>query len=206
MKASLILAAMAATVAMASPAHAVTALKLEITNANLAANPEWLQVTEIQAFTAGGMNVALASAGASVAAGTAGLWPGAGAASVVIDGIINGNFGSGNLYHSSAPSPVGQSLTVTFAALSDITQINVFGRTDCCQTRDAYNYRLFDASGAVVDSGFVGQAVSSLASVTLPSAVPEPSTWALMISGLAVMGASLRRRRRASHGGRLALA
>lgn len=199
MKTRFFLAAVAATIAMASPAHAVTAVKLEITNTN----SNWLQVTEIEAFDASLTNVAL---GKSVTVGgTQALWPGAAPANSVTDGVINGNFSSGALYHPLT-LVASQSLTIAFGALKDITKIIVYGRTDGgFGSRDVYSYRFLDSSNGVLSSGSVGATSSGFASISLPSAVPEPSTWALMIAGFAIVGASLRRRRTAD-AGRLALA
>lgn len=46
----------------------------------------------------------------------------------------------------------------------------------------------FELSGSASDAGYT---------VTLAPAVPEPETWALMLSGIGLMGAMVRRRRQA---------
>ena len=196
MRKSFLVAAAVGAASLAAPANAVVALKLEISNAL----GSYLQVPEVQAVTSGAVNVAASANGGVASAALPGTWNFASTPAGAIDGVIQSNFnfspnpGDLTMYHPADSNP-GHALIVTFAALSDITQINIWGRTDCCSERDLYAYRLLDASGAVVASGQLDARATNFASVSLASAVPEASTWAMMISGFGFIGAAMRRRK-----------
>lgn len=68
----------------------------------------------------------------------------------------------------------------------------VFGSALTSITLDDFFVRYQSIDGP----GFTGGSASGTGRV--PSAVPEPTTWAMMIGGLALVGASLRYRRRAT--------
>jgi PEP-CTERM motif len=183
----------------ASPAHATEALRLEITNAL----NTWLQVPEVQAFNSANLNVAAALNGGTALGAVPGTWNFAstpdGAINGVVDNVFNFSPNPGDLtmYHPSTEGGAN-ALIVTFAALSDITSIAIFGRVDCCTQRDLYGFRLFDAQNVVVAQGQLDARNSDhFASISLPSAaVPEPATWAMMLGGFGLVGFSMRRKRR----------
>ena len=177
--------ALALSIVAAAPAQATIAVKVKITNAL----GDWLQVSELQAFTPANVNVAL---GGTASANT-GNWPGSSPA-FANDGIINTSYP--NMFH---PDPAANlataALTIDFGAAFDITKLVIFGRSDCCSNRDFYNYSLLDAGNNVVASGQLdARNANHSASVTLASAVPEPATWAMMMVGFGVLGFGLRRR------------
>jgi hypothetical protein len=183
-----------------SPVQATEALTLEITNGL----NTWLQVPEVQAFTAANVNVAAASNGGTAAGALPGTWnfasTPAGAINGVIDNVFNfaPNPGDLTMYHPDTEGGAN-ALIITFAALSDITQLAIFGRADCCSARDLFNFRLFDAQNVVVAQGQLDARNSDhFASLSLPAAgaVPEPSTWAMMLAGFGALGFSMRRRRK----------
>ena len=196
MKLRIATALVASSMLAASPAHATTALKLEISNAL----NTWLQVPEVQAFNPANVNVAAASNGATAAGAVPGTWNSASTPAGAINGVIDSLFnytpapGDLTMYHPSTEGGAN-ALIVTFASLSDITKINIFGRADCCSDRDLYNFRLFDAQNDVVASGQLDARNSDhFASVSLPSAVPETSTWMMMLLGFGVLGLAMRRK------------
>lgn len=195
MKLRYIIPAMAVAMSITSPANAVVALKLEISNAL----GTWLQVPEVQAFNSANVNVAASANGGTAVGAVPGTWNFASTPEGAINGVIDSNFnfspGIGDLtmYH---PSTAGgaNALIVTFAALSDITKINIFGRADCCSARDVYTYRLLDASDGVVATGTLDATNPDHFASVLFAAVPEPSTWAMMLMGFGLVGAAMRRR------------
>lgn len=182
--------ALAMSVAAAAPAQAVTAIKLQISNAS-GLPDQYLQVSEVQAFTAANLNVAAALNGGTASANT-GNWPGSSPA-YAIDGIINTVYPA--MFHPASGQQAGAVLTINFAGAFDITKLAIFGRSDCCSSRDLFSYSLLDAGNNVVASGLLdARNANHSASVTLASAVPEPATWAMMMVGFGVLGFGLRRR------------
>lgn len=181
------------SVVAAAPANATIALKLKITNAL----GDYLQVPEVEAYS-GATNVAASLNGGTAVGAVSGTWNSASIPAGAIDGIVQSTFnfnpgpGDVTMYH---PTTAGgaNALIVTFAALSDITKITIYGRTDCCSNRDLYNYQLLDAADTVVASGQLDARATNVASAVLP-AVPEPATWAMMMVGFGVLGFGLRRR------------
>lgn len=193
-----VLPAIASALAFSAPAHAVTAVSLEITNAL----GTWLQVTEVQAFDTSGTNVAAAINGGTASGAVAGTWNAGSTPATAIDGLTNGNFnfgsGIGTMYH---PSTMGgaNALLVNFAAPTDVIQVSIYGRSDCCSDRDVYNFRLLDAVGQTVASGRLdANNVTHFATYTVaadPALVPEPASWAMMIAGFGLVGTAMRRRK-----------
>lgn len=198
MKLKLLSASLALGMVTASPAQATTALTLEITNAL----NTWLQVAEVKAFNASGTNVAAAINGGTAIGALPGTWNFASTPAGAINGVIDSTFnfspapGDLTMYHPSTEGGAN-ALIITFASLSDITSIDIFGRADCCSNRDIFGYRLFDGTGAVVASGRLDASnPDHFASVSFAAtpAVPEPATWAMMIIGMGMVGFAMRKR------------
>ena len=162
--------------------------------------PTWLQVSEVVATETGtGVDAALSSNGAVAAAGGPDFtnWPGS-MPSFAIDGIGPAAFP--NMYHPGASSGAGEHLIVTLAAPTELDSITIFGRTDCCSTRDIYNVQLLDMSGSLLHTVMNLDATGSshFATAQLPDTsnnrVPEPATLALFGLGLASFGFIRRRK------------
>ncbi len=187
MKLRYLLASAAAALSLAAPAQALVVTSITITSAI----PDWLQVAEVQAWTPGmGANVALATAGATATSSGVFL-NGPAVPGYAIDGNTSGDYPF--IYHS-ANNDGSDYLTVTFAAPTDIELLTVFGRTDCCSNRDYFQFQAFDGT-SLVASGTL-DAVNATNSASFNLAVPEPSTWAMMIAGFGMVGGAMRRRAR----------
>lgn len=96
-------------------------------------------------------------------------------------------------YNGAAPSLIAQNSAV-WPALS-ATAFNVAGSSN-------YPYVTAIGSGSAVGNVWMISAAKGstydgfqLASVTVNSAVPEPSTWLMMFAGFILLGANMRRRR-----------
>ena len=186
-----LLGATVAAMFAAAPASAISvvgATKVTITNA---ANT-WLQVAEVQAFNFASTNVALATNGGAATGGT-GTWDAASTPGKAIDGNTGGGFYTDTIFHPGTEA--GGFLDVTFAAPTTLQSLKIWGRTDCCTERDIYNVTIFGGN-TVLYSGTIN-AVGQPGTVAFdaPAAVPEPQSWALMIVGFGLVGASLRRRK-----------
>ena len=186
--------AAAAIATTAIPAGAVTvvnATSVRITNAI----PTWLQVAEVQALSFGAVNVAAASNGATAAGSAEYQNNGFATPNKAIDVNTGGNYYTDFIYHSGTTAG-SQFLTVTFAAPTTLSSLTVFGRTDCCNERDRYNYEIFGANGILLASGALS-GVGGPGTVMF-DAVPEPESWIMLIAGMGLVGATMRRRRTAS--------
>lgn len=180
-----------AALGFATAAGAVTvvgATEIIVTSAG----PTYLQVAELQAFDFSATNVALAANGGSATASS--TYDGTSTPDKAIDGNTGGGYYSDAIFHS-AGSGAGEFLDVTFAA-ANLSSVSIFGRTDCCSERDTYNVQIFDAAHNSLFSGTVDATnASHFGTLTFDSAVPEPATWALLVSGFAMIGVATRRRR-----------
>lgn len=179
----------ASLVAASAPATAAVVFdRITIQNAQ----GTWLQVAEVQIWS-GANNVALAGA----ASATGGTWDATSTPDKAIDGNTGGGFYTDTIFHNAPPGDGSAILTISFAQTA-VDSIKFFGRTDCCSERDTYTYSLFNGTD-LIQTGFV-DARSGPAVVALP----ELSTWAMMLSGFGLIGWGLRRRRR--QGDRVAFA
>jgi hypothetical protein len=195
------LAAFAAPFATANAATVVGATHITIKSAL----PDYLQVGELLAFDFGNTNVALASNG-GVATALSQFFDGVapqGGPAEAIDGDYPANYdytfdpNVPGVYHSGGAG-ANEYLTVAFAAPTTLSKIQIYGRGECCQTRDLYNVTVYGAGNAVLFSGQLDARTTGNASLSFDAptgGVPEPSSWALMILGFGGAGAFLRRRR-----------
>ena len=184
-----VLVAAAAVVAISGAAHAalIGADTIKITDGA----GTYLQVAEVVATQAGtGTDVSLASNGATASA--LDQYASNSGPANAIDGDTGGNYYSDGIYHSAGYPNL---LTVTLAAPANLSSLTLYGRTDCCGSRDVYNVVIDNAGGAPIYTGTLDATGSSnMATVTF-GAVPEPASWALMLIGVGGLGAVLRRSR-----------
>jgi len=170
--------------AMTAPANAsVTITKIEIRNSQ----PSFLQIAELQVFQAlTGINLALlGSASGSSFSPSAPLF--------AIDGNTGGNFPG--IFHSSS-SDASEVFTLNLSQASQVSSISIFGRTDSFSFRDQYNYTLFNGASVVGTGQLDARTGPATADFSAVSAVPEPSTWALMLIGFGLVGGALRTSKR----------
>lgn len=178
-----------AVAAVAVPAGAVTvvgATKVTVTNAY----NTWLQVAELQAFSFGNVNVAAASNGAT-ATGTGGAYDVFATPDKAIDGNTGGGYYTDTIFHPAVEP--GTQLDINFASATNLESLTIWGRTDCCQSRDSYIVTIFGGN-TVLYSGTLN-AFGAPATVMF-DAVPEPESWVLLVAGFGLVGATMRRRQR----------
>lgn len=191
--ASLVLAGLASG---ASAATVVDAQSIHITNALL----EYLQVGEVVALDFGATNVALSSNGAVASAPN--QYAATTGAANANDGALpfaRSYFDSPSIYHSLTLG-AGNYLDITFSGLKTLSSLAIYGRTDGRSDRDVYSVTILGASGNVLYNGTLNAANDGhFASVSfdrpVTDAVPEPTTWAMMIMGFGAAGSMIRRRR-----------
>ncbi|WP_296596171.1 discoidin domain-containing protein [Phenylobacterium sp.] len=184
-----------AVMGSAAPASATVATSIKIISG--AAGGDWLQIGELQVFS-GGVNVALAANG-SLVYGT-GSYDASTTPGKATDGNISTSYP--NIYHSDGAGPT-EYLLVKFSSAFDVSDIVIYGRSDCCTTRNLFTYQLYNfgqyGDMLVAEGGLDARNANASAAVRLPTApvagVPEPGTWALMIAGFGAAGAALRRKR-----------
>jgi hypothetical protein len=193
---TLVAAAMAAgaLLGMNAPAGAVVATSIIIKSG--IAGGDWLQIGELQVF-AGGVNVALASNGATV------FGTGSYDSSSLPGNAIDGNTSTSYpyIYHSDGAGPT-EYLEVKFTGAFDVSDIVIYGRGDCCAARNIFTYQLREfgqyGSMLVAEGTLDARNAPYSASVQLPTSpvptVPEPATWAMMLGGFGLAGMAMRRR------------
>ena len=176
----------AAVALIAVPANAVMVTSIRVTSAV----NNYLQIAELQAFQ-GLINVAPHG----TATATSQLLSFTGAEKVN-DGNYDGQPYGGGMYISADTT---SSLTLSFTRAYNISRVQIFGREDCCQDRDVYNIDFINDTvvtpAGTFDSSGQGPANTQFANFAL--AVPEPTAWAMMIGGFAIVGSAARRRKRA---------
>jgi len=159
--------------------------------------PDWLQVSEVIATQTGtGTDVALASQGATATTTSnyADYYGGSDAPGYAIDGIGPSNYPY--IYHSGSPDG-SDYLLITLAGGFDLSSLTIQGRIDCCDSRDLYNYQLFNGTSLVGSGVLDARNAAHSATVEFASgAVPEPASWAMMLSGFGLVGGAMRARRK----------
>ncbi|MBL8772949.1 MAG: PEP-CTERM sorting domain-containing protein [Phenylobacterium sp.] len=193
----------AAALATAGAAQAVTVVGAKsITVKN--ALPDYLQVAELLAFDFGGQNVALASNGGVATALSRypiGEAP-EGGPGEANDGVYPADFDYSatpvvpGVYHSAGAGP-SEFLTITFSAATTLASVAIYGRGDCCETRDLYDVTIHGAAGEVLFTGRLDARTTGYDSVSFDrpvAGVPEPAAWTMMILGFGGAGVLLRRR------------
>lgn len=183
---------------VAPAAHAINMVKTINIRQNAASTWHLAEVEGIEVNT--GINLALQSNGGVASA----FGTGSGFGSILGDGNDGnriGNYGVGSVWHDDGDNVAGEIYTITLANPSNLSAVNIFGRTDCCQTRDDnLTLELRDAGGLLlysVDFGIPN--IPSTASTTATNGielilpVPEPATASLALMGLG--GLMMRRRR-----------
>ncbi|MEW5685897.1 MAG: PEPxxWA-CTERM sorting domain-containing protein [Pseudomonadota bacterium] len=181
---------------LGGPAGAVVATSIKIKSGK--PGGDWLQIGELQVF-AGGVNIALASGGATVSGSG---YYGSAVPAYATDGVVSTNYP--DIYHSDGAGPT-EYLEVKFTGAFDISDIVIYGRGDCCSERNLFKYELYNfgryGSVLVAEGALDARGPSHSARAALPhapvAAVPEPGAWALMIMGFGAAGAVVRRRRAA---------
>ncbi|CAM3200920.1 hypothetical protein SPAN111604_10060 [Sphingomonas antarctica] len=175
--------------ACAVPAQAVNVTAIRVTNTQ--GLP--LQIAELQAFQ-GLINVAPRA----VATASSALFGFTGP-DKVNDGLTDGQPYGGGVYISDTSDPAPY-LLLTFSRTYNITRLQVFGREDCCQNRDVFDFE-FIYHGVSTPMGTIDVSGQGLANTNAmqfaAAAVPEPAQWALLIGGFALTGGAMRRRRSA---------
>lgn len=205
------LAAAASLVAVlaTTPAHALVygVKSVKVTNVLQSAADGYIQITELEIFDSNGLNVSRDSNGGIAESNQEPKSNWTSNPNLVNNGVINGDYDSNEVFHGT----FGGWIVITFAYSSNLKSISIFGRSDCCSQRDFYNVELFNAEGNSLYTFMVDArnadhmgSYEFIQDINPPSpgepgvsGVPEPATWAMMISGFGLAGAAVRRRRTA---------
>ena len=172
-------------------ANVIGVSSIIVTDASAGGSDSYLQVGELVATQAGtGTDVALATQGASA---TSFSVYGSSGPSYAIDGITTGAYP--NLYVSAGKS-TSEYLDVTLAGIDTLSSITIYGRTDCCASRDIYDVELLNVNGSVLFTGVIDASAGGSAGYTLALAVPEPASMAILGAGLFGIGMMRRQARR----------
>ena len=155
--------------------------------------PTWEQIAELIAIQSGtGINVALASNGASAAATSS--YPGTAPANA-IDGVYPAGFP--NIWHSGSAN-AGEYLQVLLASPFNLSSVTIYGRTDYGgNERDLYDLFLYDATGHLLADAFGADArTAGFVTVDFSSraTVLEPGSIGIVAAGAALLGWVRRRR------------
>jgi len=156
----------------------------------------YLQIAELLAFDFGGTNVAYAGNMGTVAA--LNQYSAESEPSNAIDGLYpRSYYDAPGIYHSMGTSL--DYLNVFFGAPTNLASLTIYGRTDCCTSRDIFNVSILNARDEILYSGVLDARANGSATITFdqPVSVPEPATWLMMLAGFGAVGAVLRRRQRA---------
>jgi hypothetical protein len=158
----------------------------------------WLQIGEIQAFNAAGVNVAL-SPFATATSNIPTAAPYGTSPTLVNDGNINTLYWNPpGIYHSTVET--GEALTLTFSAAQSLSSFKIYGRNpveggNCCDNRN--QFQVFFNKGGGLGTTYQLDARGGSATAQV-SAVPEPGEFAMMIAGLGVIAAIARRKNKSN--------
>lgn len=155
--------------------------------------PSYLQVSEVVATESiTGQDLALLTEGASTSFLSYG-WGGIG--DYAINGYgPNGHWEAPGYEYHSAGASASEFLKITLAAVSELDEITIMGRTDCCSSRDVYDLFVYGETGNLLFEAYDLSANNADHSVTVSFDVPEPSVLALF--GAGILGLGLIRRRK----------
>lgn len=88
-------------------------------------------------------------------------------------------------------------LRFTYTGVDTVDMSNIdFAGLSARSTLGGITHDGFSAITVKVDGNEVGTRVYSIGQVGVPTGVPEPALWGMMLGGFALMGSSIRRRRR----------
>lgn len=185
-----IFAAAIATAALAAvPATAVTVANATMVRVT-SAGPTFLQVAEVQAFSFAAVNVA--QTGSAIGSSVYDTFS---SADKAIDGNTGGGYYTDTIFHALGAG-AGEFLEVSFGPTT-LSSLTIFGRTDCCTDRDVYNVEIFGGDKLLYSGRLDATGAGNSATVTFDAvsgAVPEPASWALLMTGFGIVGAAMRRR------------
>ena len=154
-----------------------------------------LQVAEVVARETGtGTDVALGA----TATATSEFQFGGGEAFHAVDGDTGGSFLGNGIYHNNSATDPAAKLTVTLSQGYSLDSLSIYGRTDCCSDRDLYTLSIFNSAGNELYSARLDARQTHVATVTFSDAVPEPTSWAMMMVGFGILGGAMRQHRRAA--------